>query len=73
MKTGGFQPILGLARPVAQQYGADHDEHVLTGGEVEELPRLIGLLEQPCYEPGMMLTWCAPSPTSSSRCPGTCA
>lgn len=57
----GFTTDAPYARAVAEQYGADHHEHMLDGTEVEQLPRLIAQLEQPFYEPGMMLTWCAVS------------
>ena len=48
-----------FARRVAELYGTDHREHMIRGGEIEELPRMVAALEQPFCEPGMTLTWCA--------------
>lgn len=54
-----FHTDAPYARRVAERYGTDHSERLVEGGEIEDLPRLVHALEQPFYEPGMMLSWCA--------------
>ncbi len=54
-----FHTDAPYARRVAERYGTDHTERLVEGAEIEELPRLVHASEQPFYEPGMMLSWCA--------------
>jgi len=45
------------ARIVSQHFNTQHYETVVTGGEIEDLPKLIWHLEEPYFEFGLFLTY----------------
>jgi asparagine synthase (glutamine-hydrolysing) len=54
-----FHTDAPYARRVAERYGTDHQERLVDGHEVDDLPRIAWEMENPFYEPGMILSWCA--------------
>lgn len=46
-----------FAREVASRYGTRHQEHLFDGSEVEALPQIVWEMENPYFEPGVMLSW----------------
>jgi len=55
-----FHTDAPYARRVAERYGTDHRERLVDGHEVDDLPRIAWEMENPFYEPGTILSWCAP-------------
>lgn len=57
----GFEDPIFDERPyakmVAQQFGTQHFESVITGDEIDDLPKLIWHLEEPYFEFGLFLTY----------------
>jgi asparagine synthase (glutamine-hydrolysing) len=45
------------ARIVAKRFGTEHFEYIITGDEIEDLPRLVWHLEEPYFEFGLFLTY----------------
>ncbi|MFC1864144.1 asparagine synthetase B family protein [Thermodesulfobacteriota bacterium] len=45
------------ARIVANKYDTEHFEYIITGDEIEDLPKLIWNLEEPYFEFGFFLTY----------------
>ncbi|MBC8425301.1 hypothetical protein H8E07_14360 [bacterium] len=54
-----FHTDAPYARRVAERYGTDHRERLVDGHEVDDLPRIAWEMENPFYEPGTILSWCA--------------
>ncbi|MBU0743654.1 hypothetical protein KJ554_15080, partial [bacterium] len=52
-----FHTDAPYARRVAAAYGAIHTEKLVDGSRIDDLPRLAWELENPFFEPGMMLSW----------------
>ncbi len=47
------------ARMLSKILGTNHREYMVTGPEIEVLPQLVWQLENPHYEPGLVLVYCA--------------
>lgn len=52
-----FHTDAPYARRVASLCGATYTEKLIDGSEVDDLPKLVWELENPFYEPGVMLSW----------------
>lgn len=55
----GFNTDAPWARRVAAHVGAVHVEAPVTADSIDDLPRLARHMENPFYEPGMLLSWSA--------------
>lgn len=47
------------ARKVSELYNTNHYEYLIHGPEINELPQIIWQMENPHYDPGVMLIFCA--------------
>ncbi len=52
-----FHTDAPYARRVADLYGATYTEKLVDGSEIDDLPKLAWEMENPFFEPGMMLSW----------------